>query len=113
MVKNYCNIDIGIYLYLHVGQQSLLYKNCSVNKFKTLEFTVSYHETDLPTSGNQKLYSVIPEQLYFPQWELYFIIKTIFWGEKKHFWARSAHHEREVLSAGVQGPIRALEAHGF
>ena len=42
MVKNYCNIDIGIYLYL--GQQSLLYKNCSVNKFKTLEFTVSYHE---------------------------------------------------------------------
>ena len=44
-----------------------------------------------------------PKNCIFPK-KLYFIIKTIFWGEKKYFCARSAHHEREVLSAGVQGP---------
>ena len=45
------------------------------------------------------------QKLYFPPPpKLYFIIKCIFWGEKKYFCARSAHHEREVLSAGVQGP---------
>ena len=44
------------------------------------------------------------QKLYFPTKKLYFIIKTIFWGEKKYFCAQSAHHEREVLSAGVQGP---------
>ena len=32
---------------------------------------------DLPTSGNQKLYSVIPQTVFSPK-KLYFIIKTIF-----------------------------------
>ena len=33
--------------------------------------------TDLPTSGNQKLYSVIPKTVFSPP-KLYFIIKCIF-----------------------------------
>ena len=32
------------------------------------------------------------------------IKKPYFEVKKRYFWARSAHHEREVLSAGVQGP---------
>ena len=39
--------------------------------------------------------------------------KKVFLREERASWARSVHHERKVLSAGVQGPLKVQEAHGF
>ena len=67
---------------------------------------------DLPTSGNQKLYSVIPKTVFSPP-KLYFIIKTIFWGEKKSIFARGARITSTKSFRPGSRDLRALEAHGF
>ena len=66
---------------------------------------------DLPTSGNQKLYSVIPKNVFSPK-KLYFIIKTIFWGEKKYFACGARITSAKSFRPGSRD-LRALEAHGF
>ena len=48
--------------------------------------------TELPTCHFQKKY--------------YSALKKKNWGEKHYFSAQSEHHESEVLSAGVQGPLK-------
>ena len=45
------------------------------------------------------------QKLYFPPQETcILIIKTIYWVWKKYFCGGARMHEREVISAGVQGP---------
>ena len=90
---------------------------------------------EMPTFKNQKQYSEREKTVFWPP-KKYFVknnegeganciaanlsfkkkvllsLKNHIWGEKKYFFARSAHHEREARSPFGQG-LRALETHGF